>query len=165
MTSEFRTIVRKQVLLLISESLTSKLSVQYMSQEGALDNPRGLPIRPTDINKKHWPFQHSVIQLFFTAVNNPRLQFWQFFKQPIFLALPNQIVSEIALKFDMFLLLTCHLNSALCNSYIVHESLRKIFGGRKYFPFLGRQNYFIFNEAVRVTRLFLLLQVPPITKK
>lgn len=47
------------------------------------------------------------------------------FKQPIFLALPNQIVSEIALKFDMFLLPTCHLNCALCNSYIVHESLLK----------------------------------------
>lgn len=163
MTSEFRTIVRKQVLLLISENLTSKLSVQYMSLEGALENPKGLPIPPTDINKKCWPFQHSVIQLFFTAVNNPGLRFWQFFKQPIFPALPNQIVSEIALKFDMFLLLTCHLNSALCNSYIVHESLRKTFGGRKYFPFLGRGNYFIFKEAMKVTSHFLLLQVPPIS--
>lgn len=128
---------------------------------GGTDNPKGLPIQPTDINKKRWPFQHSVIQLFFTAVNNPGLQFWQFLSNLFFLALPNEIVSEIALKFDMFLLPTCHLNSALCNSYIVHESLLKTFGGRKCFPFLGLWNYFIFNEAMRVRSLFLLSQVLP----
>lgn len=46
--------------------------------EEHLKIPKARPIPPTDINKKHWPFQHCVIQLFFTAVNSPVLQFWQF---------------------------------------------------------------------------------------
>lgn len=143
MTSKFRTTARKQVLLLILESLTSNTSTaMYVPGGGHLAIPKALPISPTNINKKHWPFQQRVIQLFSTAVNSPVLQFWQFLSNLFFLALPNQIVREIALKFDMCLLPTCHLNSTLCNSYTAHESLLKTFGRRKYFPFLGLRNYY-----------------------
>lgn len=71
-------------------------------------------------------------------------------------------MSEIVLKFDMFLLPTCHLNSTLYNSYIVHESLLETYEGRKYFPLSGLWNYFIFNAAVSVRSLFLLSQAPPV---
>lgn len=42
--------------------------------EESTDNPEALPIPPSSINRKRWPFQHSVIQLLFTAVNYTVLQ-------------------------------------------------------------------------------------------
>lgn len=96
-------------LLLISESNFENLRNNICPGRGHLTIPDALPIPKTSINRKCWHFGHCIIQLY--SCRHPSAAILTVFKYPIFLTLPNQIASEIVLKFDMFLLPICHLNS------------------------------------------------------